>query len=333
MNVKIRVNPLRQETHKLYDLFVATLGYETRSSFISKKADLKATKNIAIGFTSDQILKYQLNKSWFESAGFEVVEVEDKAFIEVMARACNDACDTRATPEKGRVRIAVDISSVTRLRMALILQFLGMASGSFPIEVDFYYALAEFSDPPSRVQANTHVGPVLPSLSGWWTEPERPVAAAVGLGYEENRALGAVEHIQASAVFTFIPRSPVQAYTPALHVANRTLLQQVRPENRFEYDVAQPVDTFIALESFAFGITRSHNLILLPFGPKIFALTSMLVAIVHPDVAVWRVSGSDEKVDRHATGEIFGLSVDFGEPKAFRALSEYEPDSQYVNVP
>jgi hypothetical protein len=182
------------------------------------------------------------------------------------------------------------------------------------IHVDFLYAVAAFSPPPAVTEANTHVGPVLPSMSGWWAEPERPIAALVGLGYEENKALGAVEHIQVSSIFTFTPRSPIEAYSPAVDEANRTLLQQVPRENRFVYDVDRPMDTFVELESFTFGVTRAHNLVVLPFGPKIFALCAMLIGIIHPEVAVWRVSGKEEKVDRTAAGEVYGLGVNFGDP-------------------
>jgi hypothetical protein len=133
----------------------------------------------------------------------------------------------------------------------------------------------------------------------------------VGLGYEENKTLGAVEHIQAATILTFTPISPVEAYTPALDEANRTLLNLVPNANRFTYNVGYPLETFVELESFTFGITRTHNLIMLPFGPKIFTLCSMLVGMIHPEVALWRVSGGKDRVDRRANGDVFGLSVEF----------------------
>jgi hypothetical protein len=191
--------------------------------------------------------------------------------------------------------------------MALLIRRFTAERIHHQVDIDFVYTLAEFSPPPSLASPNTHVGPVLPAFSGWWTAPERSLAAAVGLGYEENKALGAVEHVQASSIWTFMPVSPVPEYTPALHQANRTLLALVPMTNRFEYRVDRPFDTFVALESFAFGITRHSNLIILPFGPKIFALCALIVAVIHPAIAVWRVSGAEEQIDRRSSGIVMGL--------------------------
>jgi hypothetical protein len=85
----------------------------------------------------------------------------------------------------------------------------------------------------------------------------------------------------------------------------------VPEQNGFAYPLSKPLDTFVQLESFVFGITRTHNLIVLPFGPKLFALCAMLVGMVHPEVAVWRVSGGEDRIDREPSGELFGLTVDF----------------------
>src|SRR5947207_11718086 len=94
---------------------------------------------------------------------------------------------------------------------------------TFPgLGVDFLYSLASFSEPPKSQPVNTHVGPISPPFAGWWTEPDRPTAAVVGLGYEEDKALGAVEHLQPGEVWVFTPQSVVAAYSPALDFANRT---------------------------------------------------------------------------------------------------------------
>jgi len=79
-----------------------------------------------------------------------------------------------------------------------------------------------------------------------------------------------------------------------------------------DYRVHAPVDCFITLESLIYGLSRTKNTILLPFGPKIFALCALLVASVHPTTAVWRVSAGfqEEAVNRQASGYVYGLQVD-----------------------
>ena len=57
-----------------------------------------------------------------------------------------------------------------------------------------------------------------------------------------------------------------------------------------EYRVEQPIDCFGMLESVVYGLLKSFSAIVLPFGPKVFTLCSLLVASLHPTVSIWRVS-------------------------------------------
>jgi hypothetical protein len=307
MNVP-RVCELIIEHEKVYDIFIATIGYEQRSRFVIDSLKVDAKLKVAFGFTWDHIFHYDDNAAWLIASGYDSLHCDDEAFAFELDKIIVEALSTNGS---NTLKIGVDISSATRARVAMILICVQKRSSRKHIEIDFFYSLAKFSPAPSSSHPNTHFGPVLPAFSGWWTEPERPLAAALGLGYEENKALGAVEYVQASSIWTFTPESPEAYYAPALQEANATLLTLVPATNRFKYSVSEALDIFIQLESFAFGVTRSHNLILLPFGPKLFALAALLVGMIHPEVAVWRVSGGEDRTDREASGDIFGLTVQF----------------------
>jgi len=304
---RVRAITVNSTAEQNYDLLLGTIGYEHRARYIAEHLRIKATQRIAIGFQLDRIFNYEENSNWYRSAEFEIHHLDDASFGRLLKDRLTEIA--RQPKSNDAVRLCIDISSMTRIRMAMIMQLLVDARLGIPLEADFLYAMASFSPPPTSSVPNRHVGPVLPSFSGWWTAPERPLAAAVGLGYEENKALGAVEHIQASSIWTFQPISPIQAYSPALDQANRTLLNLVPPENKFNYRVDRPFDAFVELESFTFGITRNHNLVLLPFGPKVFALCALMVGLLHPEVAVWRVSGAEEPSDRRASGDVCGLGL------------------------
>ena len=102
---------------------------------------------------------------------------------------------------------------MSRYRIAFILDILRSLGPDVSVSVDFLYAIAQFTSPPAPLLANTHVGPVTPSFAEWTTEPELPVSAIVGLGYEPDKALGAVEHLQASEIWLFEPLSHIPEYT------------------------------------------------------------------------------------------------------------------------
>src|SRR5882762_6733617 len=208
-----------------YDLFLGVIGYELRARYIAENLIVAASRRIAIGFESGHLYHYDENTHWYESAGFAVHHLNDADFDQLVAQQLAKIRDRKSSGED--IRVCVDVSSLTRVRMARLVRIFAEAQLSGVLEVDFLYSLAAFSPPPASTVPNRHVGPVLPSFTGWWMAPERPLAAGVGLGYEENKALGAVEHVQASSIWTFEPVSPIVDYSPALKQANSTLLTLV----------------------------------------------------------------------------------------------------------
>lgn len=290
-----------------YDLFIATVGYERRARYIAEYFEPRAEIKVACGFRDQQVLEYSNNSNWFASQGFDVAHEPDTGYND-WARAVLH----RVPVDRSSIRLLVDISSVTRFRIATLLVLLREFSLA-RLTVSFVYSLAAFTPPPDIVQANSHVGPVTPEFAGWWEEPDRALVAVVGLGYEEDKALGAVEHLQAAEVWTFVPISEVEAFSPALTSANRTLLEGVPPNHQLTYRVQDPFDCFARLESLTFGLTQERNPLLLPFGPKIFSLCALLVSLLNPSVPVWRVSaeGQEVPVNREPSGFVYGLEVVF----------------------
>ena len=306
MNHLHSIRPLNLGFPERYDLLIATLGYEQRARYVSHLLSPKCDLKVALGFDQQQCLSFEKNRDWFAANGFTIAVTANKEFGSTVKGFLLE----KALAMK-EIRVAVDISSLSRYRIATLLAALISLPLDRVTHVDFMYSLAAFVDPPSQVFPNSHVGPVSEHFSGWWREPERPTCAVVGLGYEQDRALGAVEHIEASEAWAFLPESKIPEYSAALRAANSTLLESLPQKRLITYRVQQPFDTFINLESLIYGLSRTKNPILLPMGPKIFALISLIVGILHREIAVWRVSASvqESPVDRKATGDFCGLSA------------------------
>jgi hypothetical protein len=197
--------------------------------------------------------------------------------------------------------------------MASIVQCIGRFAGPGSLSVDFVYSIAAYQDPPRPASRNADAGPVSPAFAGWWTQPERSLSAIVGLGYEQDKALGAVEHLQISEIWVLRPMSVIGEYDEALLKANSKLLEFVPQFRRLPYRVDQPYDTFHRLESLVNALIRESNPVLLPFGPKIFSLCALLCSCLHREVPVWRISagrfGTPRDVIAH--GAIYGIRVQF----------------------
>jgi hypothetical protein len=314
MSATIRVLGVTAECDSAYDLFLAAVGYEARARFVVESLHPRAFARLGLAFTHDKVLDFDLNRRALTEHGYEITEQDDENVAPwLLDRVLS------LPPNRGTVRLGVDISSLTRKRIAIAFDVLRQSAALLgrSVSTDWYYSVARFSAPPRRFVPNAIAGPVLPAFAGWSIEPERPLVAVVGLGYEEDRALGAVEHVQASETWALRPLSHDPRYDAAVARANSRLLEAIRPRRVVAYPVERPIDCVGVLESLVYGIIRNENAVILPFGPKILMLCSLLVAHIHPAVAVWRVSagGAEEPVNRRPSGRISCLRVEFSPTK------------------
>jgi len=305
------VDPWMASTQQLEsDLFIAAVGYETRARFAAEHLTPQARKKIAVAFPDRKSdFDYPRNLAWYRKSGFETPEVHDQSF----QMWCDSVFVGMEKGEESSLSVCVDVSSMTRFRMAVIVDTLRKLKSVSKVRALFLYSLAQFSRAPQTCSPNLHVDPVLACFAGWPVDPDRGPVAIVGLGYEQDKALGAVEHIQASQIWAFSPTSEDRRYTRAQEEANKTLLESIPLDRRLAYPVNQPLDSFVRLESLTHRILRTDNLVLLPFGPKIFALCCILIGCLYSQVAVWRVSAgeTEEPLNRIPNGELCGLDVDF----------------------
>jgi hypothetical protein len=290
-----------------FDMFICALGYERRSRYIAETLSPRAEVKCAIGFTHNRILNYSDNLVWFDQAGFLIVEPSDSEFEHTFS----DTIRRKISDENIELFICIDISSFSRLRIAIILSVLERSGEERRLRVKFLYSGAEFSQPPTEFGLNVSSGPVTERFAGWSTDPDKPPAAIVGLGYEKDKAVGAVEYLEPAEVWVFAATDHESEYSVAIREANAALLDSLPAARMGTYQLYSPYDCFKKLESLAYGTLRTRRPVMLPFGPKLFMLSCLLVALIHPDVAVWRFSSGDFEtpLNRIPNGRIAGLDV------------------------
>lgn len=293
------------------DLFVAACGYESRATYCARQfQDLDFKNKIAVGFTLQQELQYEANKQWFINSGFEFHESDDRRYRDLV-----DHLISRTTASRNRLKIGYDISCLNRSRIAHIVDSIRSASCD-SIDVYFFYVIAKFTAPAQDAAPTVVIEPVIPEFAGWPTHPARAPAAVIGLGYEPLKAVGVIEHLEIDkAVWAYVPVSPINEYLDGVREANQPLLKLIESEGRqMTYRVMDPASLFHEMNSLVDALKISYNPLLIPFGPKIFALVSLLVASVHNEVGVWRVSGSilEPAVDREGSDYRVCFRVRFG---------------------
>ena len=181
--------------------------------------------------------------------------------------------------------------------------------------VTFRYSIAEFLPPTEDTAPTVTVEPVIPQFAGWTTRPDRPPAAIVGLGYETNKAIGIVDHLEINnATWAYYPLGPVPEYYQQVLQANQSLLNIIQADGRCQpYDLSDPAQLFHEMNYLVDTLKPHFNTILIPFGPKLFALAALLVATLHDDIGVWRVSSGtlESPVSRKPSGHVISVAVVF----------------------
>lgn len=295
-----------------FDIAICCLGYENRATKVADVFFRRSQRRVCIGFDKNHIHSYSLNFEYFTSRNFEIhPNVTDASFEETVRSIVSD--EIHPLSKKIAMRIAVDVSCFDRYRLAVLVKLLWAAveEGNSVSEVVFFYNIAEYSEPSGKFSFNTKLEPVHPSLVGNRPDPLSATVAVIGLGYEREKALGAAEYIEASEVFAFSPKSKVSSYSRSILKENALLLAQLDERHKFEYAVEDCSALVSDLSSLVRGFVHRSSVLLIPLGPKIFALACLFTAMIHERVAVWRMSqmGIGDTPDRNPSNHFSSVRI------------------------
>lgn len=293
------------------DLVIVACGFESRSRALSEKLLFKTARRFALNFNHSQELSYNKNRKRLIELGYEFVDIEDENLAEWLLIEIERASEkTNERP----LNVFIDISSQSRTKLAQLIEGLARAGSSHTIVAHFGYSIAKYSSPSQSPSPTVALGPVSPYFAGWSTDPELPLSMIVGLGYEQDRAVGAVEYLEPTSVWAFLPKSAEPEYENALVQANKTLLEQVEASRRIEYAVEDPNATFAILMPLVRRLSATSTVMLLPSGPKILVLLTLLIACTTRSISVWRASSGQQEpaVDRIPSGRQIFVRCVFG---------------------
>lgn len=324
-----RVTPLAKSTLEglsgdTYGAVLASLGFEQRCTEIPAELGEVAWR-ATVPFFDRREGSYQKNERFFREAGWEIAEIESESEVsDWIARWLRER-----SAEEGVRRLAVDVSSMKRTRIAAVVEAVIEYLTAHELEIDFLYTPSSFRAPEESDDPPVlSVRPVSGYFAGWWHDLDAPLHAIIGLGYELERASSAIDQLEPEVVEAFVPVGTDGDYLTALKKANEELFGTEVLEGVTYYEVADPFSCFRTLESRVHGIAGQHRVALVPLGPKIFATCVLLVAALHPGaVQVIRVSAEEREhvVDYSSDGNVYGLRLVLGPPRAGSEMGPANP--------
>ncbi len=290
-----------------YDATLCSLGYETRSRSAVEALGDRCGRLSAVGFPHGHEVAYEENLAFFQRAEANVLELDDAGFESWIPSWLADHAGN------GPRTLSIDVSSMTRPRIAAAVLALVESDGTDDTTIDFLYVPECYSPPPPPLDAVTALEPVIPRFAGWDAEVDEPTVVLFGMGYEPERAAGAIDVLEPLRAIPFFPVGVDQRFEHDVMEVNARVLQLPKVEAALPYRITEPFQIFATLDSVISELVRTdHRPVVLPLGPKIFALASMLAAAVRdPVTPVWRVSGGvlDEPADRQPEDILVTLRV------------------------
>lgn len=301
--MKIDLFNVNLEDECEFDLLIFAIGYEARARHVAELYHRSAKTILGYVFPDGHILSFDANIRFLKECGGH--ELHSNLSIKSRLLSLDDQAHFAGS------RICIDVSSLNRGAMASLLAELLDSDFFKNAEITVVYSVAVFAPPPHEELDFLDFAP-LDNFGGWTSNPERPTALVLGLGYETDHAVGALEYLDPSVTFAFFPIGSDEKFEMQVGKANSSFFELISPDRIIRYRVLSPYQTFWEMRSLILSLRGVARTVLVPMGPKIFSSLCLVCQRMFGDeISIWRASGHSLAMarDAQASGEITGYLI------------------------
>jgi hypothetical protein len=287
-----------------YDLAFFASGYESRCTHLSNSLKTENVKRAVVwGFREHALpeLREQNDRHFLEKWGAEP-EVVGQFVDEPLVRLLEHGC--YSTAGSAPLRVLIDITSMSRLWYAALINWFRMNELDRPVHLEFNYSVGHYSETyPQELQGSVVTKVFsLPGMEGLSASRSSTIAV-LGLGFTPRAGLGVLERLQPESIFSFyaVPGA-LPEYAEICRSSNKGLL--AASDNILELPLRSVDTTYKLLCELLIPFLDAKQITFIPMGPKPHVLASMLVACRFRQVGCLYASMSRTKVsDIPATGD------------------------------
>ena len=288
-----------------YDISLFASGYESRARYAPNIIDPRRIANtLVFGFTEEaDIGDRPQNDAFFSQRwGCEPILLSgdnEKSIYEYLHKYSQVTTNP--------VHILVDYSSMSRLWYAAVLNWARFAVPGKEVVIDFIYSMGTYEDEEHPMVIRNMVS--IPGCEGR-AYRLRETVAVFGLGFHGLAALCVLDRLEASTVYAFLasPGSSKE-YIEKTRTINKDLISDRRTEPVLELPLASVEKCYRTLAEVIAPHRPDGEITLVPMGPKPHVLASILVAMRFQEVACLRISGTPDRKDVKATGDIVATRI------------------------
>ena len=278
-NYQVKFEELNTER---IDFFIAASGYQKRCTYLAENLCLTNTEKLLITF--DEKHRPELrseNERVFKDLEFYSITSapDDNTEIEkLLGKMCS-------VISRQELNILIDYSCMSKVWYATIIDFfIRNEPGARRINIYLSYTPKKNNAFPVKSKWKS-LDPVLPQ-----SKKEKkgvPVSLVTGINSNLEPSLDLIEEVKPANIFAFVPSfSHDTEYYNKLMDFNRPLLEKIRPEKILKYPAQRPDQICSMLTSVCLDLRIDHDVLLVPQGPKTFALSAILLSMRYPDIKI-----------------------------------------------
>jgi hypothetical protein len=272
------------KTEKI-DCIIAASGFHSRCTYLSENINLEDVEKHLITYDDNDYIKLRKeNESVFIKFGFRPFMEKARSGKEIeklLEYVCrNNAFET--------LNILVDYSCMPKIWIATILDFI--SKNELPeqrINIFFSYTPKRFL--PNIKKIVDFIGPIIEPKDLIKNDGNLTLIAGLDNNYESIVMLA--KDINPARICAFIPEPAFdEAYSKSVIEKNRPLLEKIGSENIIKYPANNQEEINSILTSLCLELRLNSRIIIVPLGPKTFALTALLLSLRYPDIKLWDIT-------------------------------------------
>jgi hypothetical protein len=259
------------------DMFITSLGFESRSTLVASKFEDHGCRKLAL--VNKNVIKdfsYKENYQYLKDQGFDIIELTseipdlDSLFQSLSGDSLNVAIDCTNMPPlwyyeffswfdrkqigDGKVRMRIGYTPAAYVRQ----------SGSLKVKKIFDFLKDD----------------VRPSQA-------KKTALILGLGQEKQVSDSIFSLINPDLVYLFYADPPAEKrFVEKVLVNNHKLINEAPIRNLIAYPLRNGQAIYQSLINTILPLRDEYSIVLIPHGPKIFSVVSILVHLGYPDIRI-----------------------------------------------
>ena len=259
------------------DVFITTLGYETRCTHIARLLENVSCRKVA--WESSHCLNefsYEANREYLLSKEFEIVNVESDI---------PDLEGILGSLMGENIGVLIDCTSMPPIWYYQFFKWFDEKQDfSGMVRMRIIYTMANFVNLESTLKVKEITNLLQADIK---TSVKKKTALVLGLGQEENISESIFKMVEPDLLYLYYADPPVEKkFVENTFINNHTLINATPIKNLISYPIRNGQAIYQSLINTILPLRNNYSIIIIPHGPKIFSVVAMLIHLGYPDIRI-----------------------------------------------